>query len=318
MKPELLTLTPEQADALLAADRLIVETDPSKSNRKLDKNNVSRFVSLIKNGLWKTTHQGIAIGEDGRVIDGQHRLSAIRDAGFPVMTWIFWDADPSTFDALDQGKRRTGNDIWQIGGHSGPNIAAIAKMVFCYEHFPHTHDWLNASHHLTSSHFYNWSNDNGYSRLIQDAANVESKVRKEIKGIGCAIGASVAISQIYGGVPADVVYEKVYEPLIKCVGLREGTPIHTLHRILSRRDHPSSGVGKSPNVFCRKLNNSSNISRARLGLLLRVIADTMQGNSRSVYPFSTVLPLPNMRRLLSDSAVDDDDAIEQIIESLEQ
>lgn len=301
MKPELLTLTPEQAGAILTANNLLVGADPSKANRKFDKNNAAKFVSLIKTGLWKTTHQGIAITEDGRIIDGQHRLTAIRDAGIPVTTWIFWDADASTFDVLDQGKKRSGNDIWQLGGHSGANIAAIAKLVWCYENLPHTHDWHNNTKEVTSTHVFNWANDNQYARAIQDAANMEARIRKEVNGIGSALGASIAISEIFGGVASPTVYSSVYEPLVKCVDMKEGMPVHTLHRILSRRDH--SNALATGNVFCRKQPSSPIIARARLGILLRVIADTIQGNSRSVYPFSTVNPLPNMRKLQTGAPV---------------
>lgn len=301
MKPELLTLTPEQAAAILQAHDQIVETDQSKANRKFDKNNAFKFASLIKSGLWKTTHQGIAIADDGRIIDGQHRLTAIRDAGMPVAVWIFWDADPSTFDALDQGKKRSGNDIWQLGGHSGKNIAAIAKLVWCYEHLTHTHDWHNHGKNITSAHVFNWANDNGYAKVIQNAANAETRIRKELKNIGAALGASIAISEIYGGLPGSVVYDNIYEPLIKCVGMSEGMPVHTLHRILSKRDHSNALALGNP--FCRRQPATAIVARARLGILLRVIADTIQGNTRSIYQFSQTNPLPDMSKVLTDTAM---------------
>lgn len=301
MRQELLTLTPKQAAALLHANNQLVEIDSSKANRKFDKNNYSKFVNLIKSGLWKVTHQGIAITSDGRIIDGQHRATAIRDAGIPVDVWICWDADPSTFDALDQGKKRSGNDIWQLGGHSGTNIAAIAKLVWCYEHLAHTHDWHNNGKNVTSALVYNWADENGYAKAIQDAANAETKIRKELKNIGAALGASIAISEIYGGLPVSVVYENVYEPLIKCVGMCEGMPVHTLHRILSRRDHSNALAQGNP--FCRKQPATAIISRARLGILLRVIADTIQGNTRSIYQFGQTNPLPDMQKVLTDAAM---------------
>lgn len=301
MKQELLTLTPEQAAALLHANDQLAEVDPSKSNRKFDKNNYLKFVGLIKSGLWKTTHQGIAITADGRIIDGQHRLTAIRDTGIPVDAWICWDADPSTFDALDQGKKRSGNDIWQLGGHSGTNIAAIAKLVWCYKHLAHTHDWHNHSKNITSAHVYNWANDSGYAKAIQDAATAETKIRKELKNIGAALGASIAISEIYGGLTASVVYENVFDPLIKCIGMSEGMPVHTLHRILSKRDYSNALALGNP--FCRRQPATAIIARARLGILLRVIADTIQGNTRSLYQFGQTNPLPDMRKVLADTAM---------------
>lgn len=288
MRPEIVMLAPEQAAAL-------IEADTTNLNRKFDKDNYQKFVRLIQAGLWKTTNQGIAITTSGRIIDGQHRLAAIRDTGIPCQVMICWDADENTFDAIDQGKKRSGNDIWQLGGHSGGSVAAIGKMVWCYENLDNTHDWHNASRHVTSAEVFSWANDRGYARAIQNSSNYEHRVRKEIRKIGCAMGAAFAISEIYAGLPPQEVYESVFEPLIRCVGLQEGMPVYVLHRILSRRDHRDAM--STGNVFCTKLASNAIINRARLGILLRVIADTFQGRSRLVYQFSTTGSLPDMARL---------------------
>lgn len=294
MKTEILTLTPEQAGVLLAADQ-------TNSNRRFDKSNYTRFCALIKSGLWKTTHQGIAISADGRVVDGQHRLAAIRDCGVPVPVMVAWGADPSTFDCIDLGKGRTGNDIWNIAGFSSTNTAAIARLVWLYAKVRDKTDWHNSYKALGGSHaaVFNWAQECGYSESIAAGCRTEARVRKEIKGVGSAIGASVAIMEIYAGVPADEVFAMLYEPLMKCVGLREGTPVYVLHRILSRRDHRDARSAGNP--FSTKIGITSNVTRARLVILLRVIVDTVAGKSRSQYPFNMAAPFPDLEGLPAEA-----------------
>lgn len=51
--------------------------DQNKVNRKLRESRVALFINIILNGLWQTTHQGIAFDIHGNISDGQHRLHAI-------------------------------------------------------------------------------------------------------------------------------------------------------------------------------------------------------------------------------------------------
>lgn len=296
MKTEIVILSPEQAGAIVAADSALAAADSSKRNRKWNYDNYQKFCSFIKADLWKCTHQGIAIASDGRIVDGQHRLTAIRDCGQPVQVMITWDADPTTFDSIDTGKPRSGNDIWGIGGFRSGNVAAIAKLVYLYETMPEKADWQNAPKASGVSHavVWNWADSHGYTSSIAAAGRIEERVRREIKGIGSPLGASVAISEIYGGIPGDQVFTMLYEPLMKCVGLQDGTPVYALHRILGKRDHRDAKANGNP--FSTTATGMV-VNRARLGILLRVIADTYLDRQRVLYKFSLQAPLIDMSRI---------------------
>lgn len=53
-------------------------------NRPKNLNKVDYFVQVLKTGSWDKTKQPIEVLDDGRLIDGQHRLTAIYKTGISV------------------------------------------------------------------------------------------------------------------------------------------------------------------------------------------------------------------------------------------
>lgn len=84
LRQELTLVTPELAEMLYA--NLAV-------NRKLHPATVDMFCAEMRQGTFKTTHQGIAINTAGKVIDGQTRLAAIIKSGISVEMFIAWDCE---------------------------------------------------------------------------------------------------------------------------------------------------------------------------------------------------------------------------------
>jgi len=80
------------------------------SNRPIRKGQVRFFSTLLREGTFKTTHQGVAIGTEGQLIDGQHRLSAIVETGIPALLMISEGVDPKSFGYLDCGIKRSLSD----------------------------------------------------------------------------------------------------------------------------------------------------------------------------------------------------------------
>ncbi len=117
MKTELMLVTPKMAREWL---------NKNTSNRPLRPNVVSGLMSAFQRGEWKVTHQGIAFGVSGRLLDGQHRLSFIAElpekSVVPINVTTGQDDD--TFDAIDQGVKRTMGDLYEISG----DIAAVARF----------------------------------------------------------------------------------------------------------------------------------------------------------------------------------------------
>ena len=68
-------ITPELAARLL---------EGNKNNRHLRESVVDAYAQDMLNGHWLLNNQGIGLGEDGSVIDGQHRLAAVVKSGCSV------------------------------------------------------------------------------------------------------------------------------------------------------------------------------------------------------------------------------------------
>lgn len=103
MKVEIVSVTPH-----LASEWLRFNVD----NRTLRRTTVETLKGAFQRGEYKQTHQGIAFSETGRLLDGQHRLTAIselRDGVFPMV--VTWGLPDDAFGAIDVGLKRTAADV---------------------------------------------------------------------------------------------------------------------------------------------------------------------------------------------------------------
>jgi hypothetical protein len=100
-------ISPEKAIELLAANT---------ANRPFSRSTVQAFAEAMRRGDWLVTHQAIAVGSNGVLVDGQHRLAAVIEADLPVEMTVFTEVEPDTFDVLDTGRRRNAADVLAIEG----------------------------------------------------------------------------------------------------------------------------------------------------------------------------------------------------------
>jgi hypothetical protein len=129
MKLEIVTMTPEWAHQILIKQ--------NTKNRHMRPSVVRRYARAIESGQWKLTQQGVAIGSNGVLLDGQHRLAAIVEAGQPVKIALATDCDPSIFMVMDTGCARMAADVLQMGGVGNPTTAAAGlKLYILYNRHP--------------------------------------------------------------------------------------------------------------------------------------------------------------------------------------
>lgn len=103
-------------------------------NRNISRPQVKRLVSEMANGNWKLNGQCLIMSDGGRLLDGQHRLTAILEYGSPITTDVRFGIDPSTFSTIDEGKKRNPGDVFKISGYSDANnLAAACKIVMAYD-----------------------------------------------------------------------------------------------------------------------------------------------------------------------------------------
>lgn len=122
--PQLVTLTPQMARDLLAIN---------SHNRPMRDGQVETLAGAIRRGEWKLTHQGIAIDENGVILDGQHRLAAVVRADQPVTMYLTRDVPRETMSVIDIGARRSVGDTLSLAGYTyGSSLAVAVRTIKAY------------------------------------------------------------------------------------------------------------------------------------------------------------------------------------------
>ncbi|MST74088.1 hypothetical protein FYJ75_03425 [Roseburia sp. MUC/MUC-530-WT-4D] len=98
-------ITPEMAETFL---------QNNINNRKLSANHVKGYEDLMKKGKWTLGNDAICFRADGVLINGQHRLAAIRECGIPQVCIIALNAE--TNPNMDRGKGRSDADNLRMEG----------------------------------------------------------------------------------------------------------------------------------------------------------------------------------------------------------
>jgi len=100
---EITVASKELVDSLLA-----MNTD----NRNVRRHIVSAYRAEIISGNWRLTNQGIGVSRSGVLVDGQHRLIAIKDSGYPpVPLLIVRGIDDDAQLYVDGHAKRTMRDM---------------------------------------------------------------------------------------------------------------------------------------------------------------------------------------------------------------
>lgn len=95
----------------------------NKKNRPLSGPTVDHYASQVHKGSWELTGDTIKFNGDGDLIDGQHRLRAIIQAGKPIKTLIVRGVPSTAFDRLDTGRTRNLRDVLALDGELTGNAA---------------------------------------------------------------------------------------------------------------------------------------------------------------------------------------------------
>jgi hypothetical protein len=103
-------------------------------NRVLRPRHVKHLAGAMARGEWKYNGCTICLSEDGTLLDGQHRLSAIIESGVPQYFIVVRGISDDAFGTFDQGVGRTVGDAFRHSGESNVNsLAAAARAILIVE-----------------------------------------------------------------------------------------------------------------------------------------------------------------------------------------
>lgn len=120
---EIRTATKPLIDSLLAMNT---------NNRSLKTETVKAYSTEIKAGKWMLTNQGIGITKSGVLADGQHRLEAIKQCGYPpVLLLIVHELDDNVQIAVDAHSKRSARDMlhFAFGYRVSRSAPAIGNVI---------------------------------------------------------------------------------------------------------------------------------------------------------------------------------------------
>lgn len=123
---ELTTIDPERARGLL---------ELNNHNRNVRERVVKKYAVDMTNGDWDGLNgQTIVLADDGRVVDGQHRLLAIIQSDTTQRMLVVWGVPMSAQLNVDTQAKRSFADQLKLDGESNPvALAAATRQVALWQ-----------------------------------------------------------------------------------------------------------------------------------------------------------------------------------------
>jgi hypothetical protein len=118
-------MTPQWATELLST---------IKRQRPLNRPHVAHLSSEILEGRWELTNDAVCVAVDGSLINGQHRLTAIKKTGIPVDVLLAEGLSSSSFTKMDIPRKRSAADMVALsGGTNAASASSVVSLVVRYE-----------------------------------------------------------------------------------------------------------------------------------------------------------------------------------------
>jgi len=110
-------MTPEKAKELL---------DINVRNRSINQRLVNRIAGDISRGKWQVNGETIKVSSTNKLLDGQHRLSAIIKSGMPCHLWVVEGLDDNCHATIDSGLPRGAHHTLQTESIQNASLLASA------------------------------------------------------------------------------------------------------------------------------------------------------------------------------------------------
>ncbi len=121
---EILAPPPETVEGTPVSRRVIIQPgtalawlenpDFNIMNRPIRQSDVTNWADIMKRKQWKCNGQPVIISDEGKLLDGQHRLWACVEAQTPFETYLLEGISKEVFDTIDVGKKRSASDMLDI------------------------------------------------------------------------------------------------------------------------------------------------------------------------------------------------------------
>lgn len=265
MHCEVQNITPERAKQLLQANT---------ANRPITKMNVQRFENQLRRGEFMLTHQGIAISEDGRLLDGQHRLLAIVNTGISAPMLVTTGLCFDSFQVLDTGRNRTGSDVLAIhGATSTSTMAAAIRLYLLYVTVPRLV----------------WSGR--YGRQFMTPLQINEEYGRDSEAWSWAVKTATSFTVTKIVTPASLA------TLLYLAATHQGYSREYLKQFCSRLSQGDGLLAGNPILAFRNKvigDNSRLLSQARLADYIKLFNAFTSGQSLKIFKQQSFPPMPTI------------------------
>lgn len=222
---------------------------------------VARYAKDMKAGRWQLN--GEAIKFNGRdILDGQHRLAAIVEAGVPIATMVVRGLRPDAVFTMDEGNRRNMADRLRYEGldRNQSLMAALVSSAFQYEmgHW----SWQCGIVHMTHSEQVDYYRQHK-ARLSEALEVTRPLAAKHVR----TIRVPVATVGFFGAHPSPVkspLLESFTQSLASGVGIDPDDPILHLRQLVLTANRSSIRVDMKRAWAVRAWNKAVEGKRGKL------------------------------------------------------
>ena len=210
------------------------------SNRKLRGTAVERLKDDILNNEWMLTASGIGVDSEGKLSDGQHRLEAIRAAGYPpVPLLLVVGLSPDAQGKVDRHAKRSLSDAMSLeyGRTIGNQMVAACNVLLMI---------AGATDKSTPFSNFNKTPSDGRTRaaFIEWGDDIEAVLKVGGNAVRASVTAAVAVYHRHDSDGAKLFVEQLKRGL----GLQEDDPAYRLRLALDALT--KGGSQASFKAFC--------------------------------------------------------------------
>jgi len=127
----IVSITPAMAQELIDKnpERL---SELGLSQRRINPSSVRQYEQQILSGQWAGMIDPIHLAKNGAVINGQHRLLAVKQANVAIVNDVVKNTPPEWFSKFDTGHRTTKDALDISNEKDSPIKASLMPMIYAY------------------------------------------------------------------------------------------------------------------------------------------------------------------------------------------
>ena len=194
------------------------------TNRSIHLKVLIKLKRALEHARWEINGETIIFDEQGRLIEGQHRLQAVVDTDVTIWSLVVYGIDKARFKTMGQGSKRTAGDILSIRGEKNArNLAAALRWVWRYEN----NQMLNAHPDITDDELADTIEE--HPDIVQ-SLTYGAQMKRGIVAPGLVTALHYLCSK-----KDKALANHFYWSLAMGTNLEEGNPIYVLRETLAKR-----------------------------------------------------------------------------------